>query len=288
MSRFIISLAVVVVLIYLDTLIFVNTVIDYLILSLSLRLSNIQARIQKVIISALVGGFSSVYILVENSNFLLDILFKFSSSLLIILIVVGFSKLYTFFKLLFVFFGLNFLYCGGLLFLCENKWGLPVYEENLTGYFDIPVIYIILFTCVYYALIWMFSKIRKKDVATKFCRVFVYIQDEIISVQAMIDTGNTLEDPLSTAPVIIFDKVKYNLLLSKINSCDLIRRQRVIPVKTIGNAGLLNAIRCDKLEIIFNEKRYEFQNVIVAESLVELDSSIQAILPAYILEYNKI
>ena len=274
--------------IYLDTLIFVNTVIDYLILSLSLRLANIQARIQKVIIAALVGGFSSVYILVENSNFLLDILFKFSSSLLIILIVVGFSKLYTFFKLLFVFFGLNLLYCGGLLFLCENKWGLPVYEENLTGYFDIPIIYIILFTCVYYAFIWAFSKIRKKDVSTKFCRAYVYIQDDIISVQGMIDTGNTLEDSLSTAPVIIFDKVKYNLLLSKVNSSDLIRRQRVIPVKTIGNAGLLNAIRCDKLEIILNEKRYEFQKVIVAESLVELDSSIQAILPAYILEYNKI
>ena len=280
------SLAVVVVVIYLDTLIFINTVIDYLILSLSLRIVRCQAPLFWVIISALIGGFSSVYILVEGSNFLLDILFKFLSSLLIILLTLGFCKIKVFLKLLFVFFGLTLLYCGGLLFVCENKSGLPVYEENLTGYFDIPIIYIILFTAVFYSFMWVFAKVRRKDISSMFCLVEIFIDDNSIKVNAIIDTGNSLEDPISSSPVIIIDKEKYKLLFSKINNIDLQRRKRVIPIKTVGNAGLLNAVRCDRLKITLDGKRYEYQNVIVAESLTDLDSNTQAILPAYILETN--
>lgn len=280
------SLAVVVVVIYLDTLIFINTVIDYLILSLSLRIVRYQAPLFRVIISALIGGFSSVYILVEGSNFLLDILFKFLSSLLIILITLGFCKIKVFLKLLFVFFGLTLLYCGGLLFICENKSGLPVYEENLTGYFDIPIIYIILFTAVFYSFMWAFAKVRRKDISSMFCLVEIFIDDNSIKVNAMIDTGNSLEDPISSSPVIIIDKEKYKSLFSKINNIDLQRRKRVIPIKTVGNTGLLNAVRCDRLKITLDGKRYEYQNVIVAESLTDLDSNTQAILPAYILETN--
>lgn len=280
------SLAVVVVVIYLDTLIFINTVIDYLILSLSLRIVRYQAPLFRVIISALIGGFSSVYILVEGSNFLLDILFKFLSSLLIILITLGFCKIKVFLKLLFVFFGLTLLYCGGLLFICENKSGLPVYEENLTGYFDVPIIYIILFTAVFYSFMWAFAKVRRKDISSMFCLVEIFIDDNSIKVNAMIDTGNSLEDPISSSPVIIIDKEKYKSLFSKINNIDLQRRKRVIPIKTVGNTGLLNAVRCDRLKITLDGKRYEYQNVIVAESLTDLDSNTQAILPAYILETN--
>ncbi len=269
--------------IYLDTLIFINTVVDYLILSLSLRIARIQVAIFRVIISAIVGGFSSIYILVDGTNLILDILFKFLSSLLIILIAVGFTKIILFLKMLSLFFGINLLYSGGLLFLCESKSTLPVYEDNLTGYFDIPIIYIILFTAVFYGIMLAFSKVRKKDISRTLCKAHVYIEEQSVMVNALIDTGNSLEDPLSSSPVIIFEKEKYKLLLSKINQNNLYRRKRVIPIKTVGNAGLLNAVRCDRLKIILNGKIIEHQNVIVAESLTDLDSNIQAILPAYIL-----
>ncbi len=274
------------VVIYLDTLIFVNTVIDYLILSLSLRILGYQTSIIRVIIAGFIGGLSSIYILVVGSNFFLDVLYKFMTSVLIILIALGFCKLKFFIKLLLIFFGLNLLYCGGLLFICETKSGIGVYQENLTGYFDIPIIYIILFTAIYYAFIWMFSRIRRKTLSTAFCSANIYVEGHAVRVNTMIDTGNSLEDPLSSSPVIIFDKEKYRLLLSKISKDDLFRRKRLIPIKTVGSTGLLNAVRCDKLQINFQGKRYEYQNVIVAESLVDLDSNTQAILPAYILDYN--
>ncbi len=272
--------------IYLDTLIFVNTVIDYLILSLSLRMSGQQASLIRVVIAGFVGGISSLYILFEGSNIALDLLFKLASSCLVILITVGFCRLQNFIKLLFVFFALTLLYCGGLMFICESKTGFPIYEENLTGYFDIPTVYIIIFTGLFYLFIWIFSKLRKKATTTTLCTATVYVDNQMIKVAAMIDTGNSLDDPLSSSPVIIFDEGKYSNLLSKISRESLRRRKRVIPIKTVNSTGLLNAVRCDRLIINYDGKTLENQNVIIAESSVPLDSQIDAILPGYIMDYT--
>jgi len=103
-----------------------------------------------------------------------------------------------------------------------------------------------------------------------FCRFKIHLLDKVAELNALVDTGNSLIDPISQNPVIIaeFDKIKHLLpapvaeLFHTQNQDNLAaiaasfaeggfsNRIRMIPYSGIGKSGVIVGFRPDKVELI--------------------------------------
>lgn len=129
----------------------------------------------------------------------------------------------------------------------------------------------------------------------------ITVNDQSITITALVDTGNKLRDPLTHNPVIIveqqvitnlFDSDTANLFnqanLENFNliNPELAVRLRVIPFNTIGKEnGMLIGFRPDSVSIKNNNTIYSVRNVIVAVHQQRLDpeGNYQALIPPEIL-----
>ncbi|MCL2574151.1 MAG: sigma-E processing peptidase SpoIIGA [Defluviitaleaceae bacterium] len=103
-----------------------------------------------------------------------------------------------------------------------------------------------------------------------FCRFKIHLLDKEIELNALVDTGNSLIDPISQNPVIIaeFNKIEHLLpapiatLFREEGQNDLLAlaasfseggfntRIRMIPYSAIGKSGVIVGFRPDKVELI--------------------------------------
>ena len=76
--------------IYIDTLIFSNIIIDYLLLSITTKILKINYKLYRIILGSLFGGISSLTILLPWGNFLFNFVVKLTIISITILISFGY------------------------------------------------------------------------------------------------------------------------------------------------------------------------------------------------------
>jgi len=161
----------------------------------------------------------------------------------------------------------------------------------------------------YTALKFIQRRLEKYRLSKQFfCLVKIYFEEEFSEVLALCDTGNTLTDPITGAPVIVaeFNAVKNCLpdyiveLFSECKQDDLdaiieltaetefAERIRLIPFRSVGTkSGVLVGFRPDKIEIDLNGKIIS-KNAIVAiyraEQRLSPDNEYNALLNPALLE----
>jgi hypothetical protein len=110
----------------------------------------------------------------------------------------------------------------------------------------------------------------------------IKINDKTVEVNALLDTGNKLKDPITLVPVIVIEKQKlYNFLPEEIlenidkiiggDSDKLIEENikymskfRVIPYNSIGKQnGLMLGFKADEVKIIIDEEERTIKNTII-------------------------
>ena len=116
------------------------------------------------------------------------------------------------------------------------------------------------------------------------CPVTIYIDEKILSLQALVDTGHTLHDPLNNAPVIIaeYDTIKGILpdgirlmfhehqenglsnLLSITSGSRFYERIRMIPFVSIGlSNGMLVGFRPDRVALSTAQGQSSREDVVI-------------------------
>ena len=141
-------------------------------------------------------------------------------------------------------------------------------------------------------------KLRKKDMVYKI-KIQIFEKEE--EIEAMLDTGNLLRDPITKTPVIVVEKEKlYSILPSELldniekiiggetitfnNENKYFSRLKIVPFSSIGKQnGLMLGIKADKV-IIEKEESEERKNVIVGISLQKLGSNYSALFGLDLLE----
>lgn len=122
------------------------------------------------------------------------------------------------------------------------------------------------------------KKILSKQV---FCRFKIYLHDGMVELNALVDTGNNLIDPISLSPVIVaeFDKIK-SLLPPSITAKDFDTRIRMIPYSSIGKSGVMTGFRPDKIEITQGSVHKEAGDVIIGicDFALSKDGEYQALM----------
>ena len=206
------SLGGIELIIYAEYVFIENFIMNFVILSLTAKMSKAKVKRGNLIIASIVGALYSFIIFLPTLYFLYTTLMKISFSVLLIVITFHPYKFKVFFRLLVSFYLVTFVFGGAgfALFYLTNFTGIIgngiFYLVDISAkqiYFSFGIAYILIH------LFWNFiqSQIVKERI---FMKVKIVIDDKDVSFNGMVDTGNCLTDPISKHPVII---VEYDTLV---------------------------------------------------------------------------
>lgn len=207
---------------YIDELLLLNFIIDYILLSTLSKILKINVTNKKILLGSLVGEISILYLFLNTNNLILW-LFKISVSILMLLVSYGYRDKTFFSNTILYFYTLSFL-LGGVLYYFKLENLIIKYKYYL---FLIPIIMNI-YKYLSYNLKNYFNQIYKVDIYLK--------SGEILKLTGYMDSGNTLCEPYTNKNIIIINKeLKENFFL--------------VPYETITTHSLLKCFNPSRVYI---------------------------------------
>ena len=223
--------------IYLDLVIVLNFLIDYLTLVITKYYLKLNSKWYRILLACLIGEVSLITLRIEFSGFHLIVL-KLLISVILILVAFGRNK---FFKNLIVFYQVC-IYLGGLLYLFKFKFRI---SNNILYTLMIVLLVIIAFRLLLYVNDYKLGKIKLLR------KLKITFEDgQTIKLNSFLDTGNSFVEPLTNRSIILV-KRKY---LEK-------HLKNVIKVncQTVNGVNFIECITCLEIEI----EGEVFRNVLI-------------------------
>lgn len=260
--------------IYLDVLILENIVMNYLILWTTGKILKTRTSNSRLFIGALLGALYAAFVIVKPG---LRIYFTATATFILSLamVAVTFSpeKLGDFIKTLSVFYLSTFVFAGATFaFFYINNEGTLIQNGLLYVFWDskwttmvISILASIIILRVFFEVIQ--QRFVKEKLITHLKVIF---DSKEVNISALIDTGNSLQDPITSMPVIVveFSAIKELLpleicnifedvkeqdianLATKLYKTDWINRFRLIPFTSLGKEnGMLIGFKPDYVVI---------------------------------------
>ena len=243
--------------IYVDSLFFLDLVIDYLLLSCTAAVCGLSVKRLRYLAGALIGAAYAVAVYLPGGDFLRSSVMKLLSAGLMALTAYGGEK--------------NTLRCTLTFLAVSAAFGGFVYCITLTGRrpaFDLRTLILSFSLC--YALLMLVFKYKAARYGRGFADVEIELDGKRVRFRAMLDTGNELCDPISGQRVMVacshalrglfpegaelpFDDAV--AFLEKAGELPALKgRVRLIPYSAVGSSGMLPAFKADSV-LVNGEKR---------------------------------
>lgn len=202
--------------VYIDVLFFVNLIVNYLLLLASCAFSGIDYKRYRILIAAIIGAFCSVLAFFPNFTIVSSTIYKLLVSMLLVAVAFSFYSVRNFLKTLLIFYAVSFGFGGcvlGIFYFTNIGARLGAVYSNGILYFNLPWSILAVSWIVFYISVKLFGAISKKALHKKSLqkKLLLNFKNNTVEVTALLDTGNSLIDPISLFPVII---VEYKLLKS--------------------------------------------------------------------------
>lgn len=280
--------------VYVDILFILNAVVDFFIITVTVKLTRSQSNLLREILSALSAAVFSLYIFLPKSNAFIEILMRIIPSVTAILVACGYKNFKSFIRRTAVFYAVSYFYAGvmlGLWLLLKPK---NFVINNGVVYFNFSPLVLLLSAVFCYALITLVSKLAKRH-APHAKRVQITVETENATAigTALVDTGNSVSDIFSGLPVIIVGKKFARKIFGAAVCCevsalgsasqDAVSPARLIPYNTIGGDGLLPAYKCSKVCLNFNGTEQCLNNALIAVTNIDLGEDYDAVINPEIL-----
>jgi stage II sporulation protein GA (sporulation sigma-E factor processing peptidase) len=274
--------------IYLDILVLENIVINYLILWLTAKFSKSNTSSLRLFLGALIGAsYVAFLIIFPHARIYYSTAAKVALSLVMVAVTFSPEKIIPFIKTLAIFYVSTFIFAGAALaFLYMNQGG---------GFVESGVVYVfwnskwtmlllsILTACIILRIFW--DIIEQRFLKEKLLiPLKIAFENGIIDLFALVDTGNSLHDPLTNAPVVvvefnaireilpleiqnIFEESKENDLICVtriVSDSKWFSRFRLIPFSSLGKEnGMLIGFKPDYIEVGENTEKKGVTDVII-------------------------
>lgn len=238
--------------IYVDRYFLLNLLIDYLLCLLSARVCGLVLKRWRYALAALIGAAYAVLTLLPGLRFLGGAVGKLAAAGLMAAAAFGGEA--------------RALRCGAVFFCVSAAFGGALWALSLAGgypVFDTRVL-ILSFALCYAGLELLFrSRARLPDRPR--CEVRLRLGGRESRFMALVDTGNTLSDPATGAPVMLacahalaplfpgVDLAADPVTLTALPR--LVGRFRLIPYSSVGGRGLLPVFRPEHLAVGGEERR---------------------------------
>lgn len=275
--------------IYLDIVILENIVINYLILLLTSKFSKNRASSFRLFLGSILGAAYLAFIILLPENKIYTAMFsKFLLSLVMVAVTFNIKKLAAFLKTLALFYATTFLFAGAafaLMFFNKDRSvirnGVLMMPFPNTTWTELLLALAV--GLIIARIVW--DAIQNKFIREKLLvRLNIVFDKKNIGLSALVDTGNSLHDPLTNMPVVVveFSAIKellpedikniferdfendLNLVTTAISGSEWLSRFRLIPFTSLGKEnGMLIGFRPDYIEIDSESEKKGINDVIV-------------------------
>lgn len=243
--------------IYADVLISENFVVNLFLLTLTMKAVKHRCNMIRLIISSLIGGIYTIVLLIPQLKILTILPCEILVACIMLIISYGRTSIINMIKLLGIFLMMTFT-LSGLCFAFVLKQNVYILGSKfeITKY---SVKYVMLGIMIIYIIsIRLIEHLRDRLFVNNYtCIVEFNIGCKKYEVEAFLDTGNELREPITNLPCILIEE---NLIMDvnfeKSNTY-------YIPYSSIGYDGNLKGIRVDKIKIKGNDFSRDEINAII-------------------------
>lgn len=266
--------------VYIDVLFAVNLILNYFMLLTVSRVLHRGDKRLRLLLGAAVGAVYALFIFLPEMGFLYSAGLKVLLSVGIVLAAFRFSGPKALLRLVLMFYLVSFLF-GGLIFACYLFFTPPgLLVRNGVVYLDVSPVALILLSGACYVLLTLLSRLVRRHEAD-FYGVSLTVGEHTAAFPALLDTGNTLRDPLSGVPVLVAEYQAVRPLLPRrlwdvfekgafdplpdLAGTGWENRLRLVPYAGVGGGkGLLPAFRPDLLAITAKKETVKTNDVLIA------------------------
>ena len=269
--------------VYIDIILLENLCMNYIILFATAYIMKIKISHIRIIASSSIGAVYSIMLYMQILPIYSSIFMKIILSVAMVYISYAPKTVKIAIKQLIIFYLISFAFGGCAFALLYFVKPQDIFIKNGVYIGTYPLKIALLGGIVGFIITYIAFKIIKNK-ATKEEMIYklkIKINDKTVEVNALLDTGNKLKDPITLVPVIVIEKQKlYNFLPEEIlenidkiiggDSDKLIEENikymskfRVIPYNSIGKQnGLMLGFKAYEVKIIIDEEERTIKNTI--------------------------
>jgi stage II sporulation protein GA (sporulation sigma-E factor processing peptidase) len=290
--------------VYVDVLFLENFFMNYLLLYFVNRFCRCSAKVYKLLLSSAAGALYIFVIFYPSLQMFTSIIIKIVVSLIMLFIAFSPCSIKAFIKLTIIFYIEAFCIGGctlGIYYLGKQASFDPNIQIHISPEFFITSILIaLLLIKLGFDYFDNYFRAEKNKIELQ-----ILLDKKECTLTALIDTGNSLKDPLTNLPVVIVyfkaiygilpDNFKnrfehngdYTSIMEIIMNSSLKPRIRLLPFKALGTEnGLLTGIKIDMIIARTKNKAVIISNPVIAlyDKPISIDDDYQALAYPEILK----
>ena len=251
--------------VYIDALFLLNLIVNYLLLLAAAKLAGEPLRRLRLAAGAALGGLYAAAIFFPGMGFLTNPLCKLGAAVLMLL--TGFGGSRRLLRVTLVFFGLSCAFGGGIFAIgLLGGRGLTLRNGVLYSVMDLRIL--LLSAAVCYAVLTLVFRRTARHGRREVLPAVLILEGRRVAVNALVDTGNTLTDPVTGRPVMVAEGSRLSPLLpgervldekalrdpvgtlERLSRGGRGRRFRLLPYQAVGvECGMLLALRLDDARV---------------------------------------
>lgn len=271
---------------YVDVLIVENFIINYFILSITSKFSKLKTTRLRLALGSLIGALYIFVVFFPSFKMFFTVSMKIAVSVLMVTIAFTPDKFKFFLKALGIFYIISFAF-GGAAFALFYFMGKGSVVNGTFYIRDFPVSLLITAFAVGYILLnYCWSYIQSKVLSDNFLyKVTIEMGEKQVGIDAILDTGNSLKDPVTNFPVIVVEyealrdilpenlhavfnnngqDVDFTKLYQAVDDTGWMLRVRLIPYSSLGKQnGMLVGIKPDMVRLWSKKNSREIKDVII-------------------------
>lgn len=227
--------------IYVDVLLFINAILTYAVLTTAERLFKRETRLLRLTAASLIGSLFSLLIFLDVRSFFFSLLIKVVSSLTITLIAFPFISRKEYGKTTLGTVGVSVVYSGFFILLYQLFRPPNMAIVNDIVYFEFNPLVMLGCTALIYIGITAFHKLFRERIKNTVVKLHFKVGSAEYRCLGKVDTGCSLTEPFSGAPVIVADSALIEIADDA--------PKRVIPYSAVGGSSILYAVKADQVTI---------------------------------------
>lgn len=246
--------------VYIDGVFLLNTLLNYLLLLATAKVVGEPLRRWRMGLGAVLGGGYAVAVFLPGLDFLAGNVWKLLVAVLMILLALGYAR--RLLRVTLVFFALACALGGGVMVIgLLGGQGLGLQQGVYYSVMDLKTL--LLSAAVCYALLTLVFQRSASHDSRELVPAVLYLGEGRVQLTALVDTGNTLTDPVTGMGVMVVEGTCLLPLLPELKGVDLTnpvgaleqlagRGQpfRLLPYQAVGTTcGMLLAIRMDRVQV---------------------------------------
>ena len=250
--------------VYVDILIFMNTIVTFMLLLTVRQFTGIEAGAVRLLLASAVGGVYSLVLLAPEMSFWLAVFVKLLMGITIVMIAFRTRVARKMLRCILLFSGFSFFYAGVIYALAPVLGNGILQINNGFAYYDLSYTSVILLCVALYFLLCLFKRhfpgFSQKDMLYK---MKITNGEQTVAFTALLDSGNHMRDPYAGRPVILISPAVAKSLTGFDSTGAMVEemerqeagcRFRLLPVTALGSAKMLPALTADRAVVYADDE----------------------------------